>query len=461
VTHRLDVAGRPWTIAFAPAAGFSRSFPWLAPIALIAGTLLSLAVFGVSLVQLRAWTQVRASEDALRRSESRLRELVDLERDAREEAQAANRAKDEFLATLSHELRTPLNAMLGWLSMLRSGKLASDRRDNALEVVERNALTQARLIEDLLDVSRIMTGKVRLDLHPLQLGPIANTVLEALRPSADAKGVRLHTSIGANVPNLMGDAARLQQIVWNLLSNAIKFTPPGGDVYFDLQAQRAHVELRVRDTGIGIAPEFLPHVFERFRQANSSTTRVHGGVGLGLAIVRHLVELHGGAIEAHSDGRDRGALFVARFPATSSRDASRTTPPQEQHGPVLEGVRVLVVEDDADTRELLTQALSASGASVLPAGSADEALELLRRRGVDVLVSDIGMPDVDGYALLRRVRTLPEPAGRVPAVALTAYARPQDRDDAIDAGFQIHIAKPVQIDALEEALVSLTRHGDR
>lgn len=458
VTHRLDVAGRPWTIAFAPARGFSRSFPWLAPIALIAGTLLSLAVFGVSLVQLRAWAQVRASEDALRRSESRLRELVGLERDARDEAQAANRAKDEFLATLSHELRTPLNAMLGWLSMLRSGKLAPDRRDNALEVVERNAHTQARLIEDLLDVSRIMTGKVRLDLHPLQLGPIANTVLEALRPSADAKGVRLHTSIAANVPNLMGDAARLQQIVWNLLSNAIKFTPPGGDVYLDLQAQHAHVELRVRDTGVGIAPEFLPHVFERFRQANSSTTRAHSGVGLGLAIVRHLVELHGGAIEAHSDGRDRGALFVARFPATSSRDASRTTPPQEQHGPVLEGVRVLVVEDDADMRELLTQALSASGASVLPAGSADEALELLRRRGVDVLVSDIGMPDVDGYALMRRVRTLPEPAGRVPAIALTAYARPQDRDDAIDAGFQVHIAKPVQIEALEEALVSLTRH---
>jgi signal transduction histidine kinase len=411
------VAGRAWTVAFAPAPGFSRSFPWLAPVTLLAGTLLSLAVFGVSLVQLRAWAQVRASEDALRGSESRLRELVVLERDARDEAQAANRAKDEFLATLSHELRTPLNAMLGWLSMLRSGKMAPDRRDNALEVVERNAHTQARLIEDLLDVSRIMTGKVRLDLHPLQLGPIANTVVEALRPSSDTKDVRLHTFIAADVPNLMGDAARLQQIVWNLLSNAIKFTPPGGDVHLDLQAAPPYVELRVRDTGVGIAPEFLPQVFERFRQANGSTTRVHGGVGLRLATVRDLVELHGGTIEAHSDGRDRGALFVARFPATASRGASRPTAPREQHGPALEGVRVLVVDDDADTRELLAEALSASGAAVLPTASADEALELLRRRGADVLVSDIGMPEVDGYALMRRVRALPEPAGRVPAVA--------------------------------------------
>lgn len=244
-----SVAGRAWTVAFTPAPGFSRAFPWLAPVTLIAGTLLSLAGFGVSLVQLRAWAQVRASEDALRRSESRLRELVVLERDARDEAQAANRAKDEFLATLSHELRTPLNAMLGWLSMLRSGKMAPDRRDNALEVVERNAHTQARLIEDLLDVSRIMTGKVRLDLHPLQLGPIANTVVEALRPSSDTKGVRLHTFIAAGIPNLMGDAARLQQIVRNLLSNAIKFTPPGGDVHLDLQAAPPYVELRVRDRG--------------------------------------------------------------------------------------------------------------------------------------------------------------------------------------------------------------------
>ena len=457
VTHHFDVAGRPWTVAFAPAPGFSRSFPWLAPVALIAGTLLSLAVFGVSLVQLRAWSRVRASAEMVRRNESRLRELVVRERDARDEAQAANRAKDEFLATLSHELRTPLNAMLGWLSMFRSGKLTPDRRDNALEIIERNAHTQARLIEDLLDVSRITTGKVRLDLHPLQLAPIATAAFEGLRPSADAKGVRLHTSIAADLPHVMGDAARLQQIVWNLLSNAIKFTPPGGDVYLDLQVQRPYVDLRVRDTGVGIAPEFLPHVFERFRQGDSSTTRAQGGVGLGLAIVRHLVELHGGTIEAHSDGRDRGALFVARFPATASRDASRPTDPPEQHGPALEGVRVLVVDDDADTRELLAEALSASGASVLPAGSADEALELLRRRGADILVSDIVMPDVDGYTLMRRVRELPEPAGRVPAVALTAYARPRDRQDAIDAGFQAHVSKPVEIEALQEALVSLTR----
>ncbi|MBI4265826.1 MAG: hypothetical protein HY657_15735 [Acidobacteria bacterium] len=327
VLHQLDVAGREWTIAFAPGAGFGRPFPWLAPVTFMAGTLLSFAVFGIILVQVRAWGQVRASEEALRRSESRLRQLVVLEREAREAAQAADRAKDEFLATLSHELRTPLNAMLGWLSMLRSGTVSADRRDSALEVVERNAHTQARLIEDLLDVSRIMTGKMRLDLHALQLEPIASTVLDGLRPGADAKGVRLHAAIEARVPDLMGDAARLQQIVWNLLSNAIKFTPPGGDVHLDVRAQEDEVELCVRDTGVGIPPEFLPHVFERFRQANSSTTRAHGGVGLGLAIVRHLVELHGGTIEAHSEGTDRGAMFVVRFPAAASRDAARPAAP--------------------------------------------------------------------------------------------------------------------------------------
>lgn len=452
LTHQLDVAGRPWTIVFAAAPGFGGSFPWLVPATLLVGTLLSLAIFGVSFVQLRAWAQER-------RSEARLREVVARETEARAAAQAADHVKDEFLATVSHELRTPLNSMLGWLTILRSGGLQQDRLEQALEVIQRNARTQARLIEDLLDVSRIMTGKVRLELYPLQLGPIVNTVLESLRAGADAKSVRLHASVAVGAPDIMGDAARLQQIVWNLLSNAIKFTPPDGDVHLDLRTRNGHVELVMRDTGVGIAPEFLPHVFERFRQANGSTTRAHGGVGLGLAIARHLVELHGGAIDAQSEGRDCGATFIARFPAAAPLSSSRPAASQEAQRIPLEGVRVLVVDDDADTREMLAEALSASGASVLPAGTAEEALVLLRQHVADVLVSDIGMPEVDGYMLLRRVRALPGRARRIAAVALTAYAKPQDRQNAIDAGFQAYLTKPVDVEALRQAVASLARRG--
>ncbi|HXH26254.1 MAG TPA: CHASE domain-containing protein [Vicinamibacterales bacterium] len=403
----LQVAGRPWTVVFVPGPDFRPSFPWLAPVTFLGGVLLSFAFFGVTFVQLRAWSHVRASEEALRRSEARLRDVVEREREARAEAQAANRAKDQFLATLSHELRTPLNAMLGWLSLLDSDRLPPGRRAHALEVIRRNANAQARLIEDLLDVSRILTGRFRVELRPVQVGPIAASVAAGLSPSAQAKGVRLHASIQDGIPNVLGDPVRLQQVIWNLLSNAIKFTPAGGDVYLDVRARPPHVELQVRDTGIGISPEFLPHVFERFRQADGSAQRTHGGVGLGLAIVRHLVELHGGTIEALSEGVNRGARFVVRLPATSKGEP--VVRPEPAHGSALQGVRVVLVEDDDETRGLLEEGLSASGASVLSAPSAERALALLRDGAADLLVSDIALPDADGFALMRRVRTAARP----------------------------------------------------
>jgi signal transduction histidine kinase len=321
-TYTIDVAGRPWTLVFTGQRHFDGSSPrWLAPLTLGGGLIVSFALFAIVGSQHRAreraeehTAQLRASEELLRESEGRLRRLVVLEREARAEAQAADRAKDEFLATLSHELRTPLNAMLGWIAILRSGKIRPDRRADAMEIIERNARTQARLIEDLLDVSRIITGKVQLDVQVMPLEPIVQTVLDSLRPGADAKGVHLHAAVAAQLGQIHGDPARLQQVLWNLLSNAIKFTPAGGHVTLEARQADGGVELTVRDTGIGIEADFLPHVFERFQQADSSTTRTHGGVGLGLAIVRHLVELHGGRISAQSDGRDRGSLFIVWLP---------------------------------------------------------------------------------------------------------------------------------------------------
>jgi len=457
--HTVDVAGRAWTIRFTGARRFDSSTPfWLAPAALAGGLLLSLGLFALTLLQYRGRVtaerhaaQLTTSEEALRESEARLRRLVVLERESRAEAQAADRAKDEFLATLSHELRTPLNAILGWINMLRSGRVRDERRVGALEVIERNAKAQARLIEDLLDVSRIITGKVRLELHPLHVGPVAQTAIEALRPAAEAKGVQLHASIDPAVGHVMGDAARLQQVAWNLLSNAIKFTPPGGHVYVEIGERDGELQLHVRDTGAGISADFLPHVFERFRQADSSTTRAHSGVGLGLAIVRHLVDLHGGHVAAHSGGPGLGASFDVRLPLVDRVGATRSAAGEPQRAQIA-GIRVLVVDDEEDTLDMLEEALTSFGARVVTARSAQEALSTVQTGGADALVSDIGMPDVDGYSLIRLVRALPGEAGRLPAIALTAYARPEDRQRAIDAGYQVHLAKPVNLDALLDAL---------
>jgi signal transduction histidine kinase len=328
-TRLVHVAGREWLMILTSLGGTVVGFPPAARWTLIAGMLLSLMLFVTTRVQVGAWESaarhqivLEASERALRESEAQLLDLVVREREARTQAQEADHSKDEFLAVLSHELRTPLNAVLGWLSMLRTGSLPEERRRHALDVIERNARLQAHLIEDLLDVSRIVTGKMRLDLQPLTVASTASAVVDALRPTADERGVHVHTAIAPGTGAIDGDAARIQQIIWNLLSNAIKFTPRDGHVSVALTEESAFVQLSVSDTGVGIDPEFLPHVFERFRQADSSTTRFHTGVGLGLAITRHLAELHGGSVEARSEGLNRGATFIVRLPAKAPSSAT-------------------------------------------------------------------------------------------------------------------------------------------
>jgi PAS domain S-box-containing protein len=368
----------------------------------------------------------------------------------RKRVEEANRIKDEFLATVSHELRTPLTAMLGWVQMLRSGALPSHKHARALEVIERNAKSQQQLIEDLLDVSRIITGKLRLEVASVELVDVVATAIEAVRPASEAKGLHLHPILDTDIGPLVGDVQRLQQVVWNLLSNAVKFTPKGGHIHIILRRAGSSAELQVRDSGQGISPDFLPHVFERFQQEEGGTSRKHGGLGLGLSIVRHLVELHGGTIEAFSDGEGQGALFTVRLPISPLRKetvpALAPAPLKESDCPPgLEGVRVLVVDDEADVREVVATMLERCGVRVSLAASVPEALDLLRRERPEVLISDIGMPEEDGYALIRKVRALPvESGGRVPALAMTAYARMEDRTRALLAGYQMHLPKPIE-----------------
>ena len=379
------------------------------------------------------------------------------------EAEAANRAKDEFLATLSHELRTPLTAILGWARLLRGGNLPEGAAGGALETIERNAKAQSQLIDELLDVSRIVTGKLRLDTRPVELGRVIEAAVESVRPAARAKKIRLEVELEPLGGPLIGDAGRLQQVAWNLLSNAVKFTPEGGRVGVLLRRAGAHAEVRVEDTGQGIGAEFLPHVFDRFRQADGSTTRTHGGLGLGLAIARHLVELHGGAISADSEGEGRGASFTVRLPLAAADSVGAgpehapgggVSPPV--HPAALKGLRVLVVEDETDTRQMIAFALTAAGAEVKTAARAQEALDTLEGWTPDVLVSDIGMPGVDGYAFIGEVRRREADAGgRLPAVALTAYAGVDARRRAISAGFQTHLAKPLDPAEMVAAVAKL------
>lgn len=375
------------------------------------------------------------------------------------EAQQANRAKDEFLATISHELRTPLNAMLGWATLLQSPAMPEEKRAQGLATIERNAKAQSQLIEDLLDVSRIISGNLRLELASVNLVAIVETAAEAIRPAALAKGVRLEVILDPSAGAATGDAARLQQILWNLLSNGVKFTQKGGTVSVRLERVDSQVEVQVIDTGIGIEPEFLPYVFERFKQANPTTTRTHGGLGLGLAIVRHLVELHGGTVRVESAGAKRGSAFKVRLPLAAVKhltaleaDAASAAPGAEE-APSLAGLRVLVVDDEEDARTLLAEVLRSHDAEVVTASSADDALRQIQASPPDVLVSDIGMPGEDGYSLIRRVRAL---TGRmIPAAALTAFARREDRTRAMMAGFQAHVAKPIEPGELVIVVASL------
>ena len=398
--------------------------------------------------------------------------LLQREFSARREAEAANRAKDEFLATLSHELRTPLNAIVGWTRMLLDGRMDAESARRALRVIDRNAHLQTQLVGDILDVSRIITGGLRLDLQPVDLDAVIGAALDAVRPAAEAKRVALRCRLAASARFTQGDPQRLQQIIWNLLSNAVKFAEAGGFVEVELlDAGDSGVRIRVEDDGAGIDPAFLPHVFERFRQADGSVSRQHGGLGLGLAIVRHLVELHGGTVLATSPGVGRGSTFVVELPrvdpdnapASSTEDgASATEGSRSNQGLSLSGCRALVVDDDEDARELIATILTTAGANVQTASSVNEALRHLEASEPDVLLADIGMPGTDGYALIREVRRRETQSGQhLPAVAITAYTRDSDQERALAAGFDRHMSKPISPAAIVDAVLSLWGRADQ
>jgi signal transduction histidine kinase/CheY-like chemotaxis protein len=416
------------------------------------------------------------SREVLERKKAEVQrdELYRSERAARVEAERNSRMKDEFLATLSHELRTPLNAIIGWIHLLRHDPEGTSTAEG-LEVIDRNARAQKQLIEDLLEMSRIISGKVRLDVQRVEPARVIREAAEAVRPAADARSIRVQLTLDPLAGPVKGDPSRLQQIVWNLLSNAIKFTPKGGRVQVSLERVNSHVEVTVSDTGEGIAPEFLPHVFDRFRQADAATTRRHGGLGLGLSIVKQLVELHGGTVRAESPGTGCGATFTVALPlmvlhdedghpATEPRvhpaaaGTGGADPSAAAAAPTLAGVAVLVVDDEPDARDLVRRFLERHEARVTTAATAADALTALAEHRPDIVVSDIGIPDVDGYELMRRVRALPpDRGGGVPAVAVTAFARTEDRTRALLAGYNVHLSKPIEPAELVATVASLAR----
>ena len=384
---------------------------------------------------------------------------------AHAEADTANDIKDEFLATLSHELRTPLTSILGWSQLLADGNLNKVDSKRAVETIVRNARAQRKLIDELLDISRIITGKLHLEMHTVSLAPMIEAVVDGVRPAADARSINLQTTLDSTASRISGDSDRLQQIIWNLLSNAIKFTPKGGDVHVRLEQIASHIEIVITDTGQGIDRQLLPHVFDRFRQSDSSNTRRNGGLGLGLSIVRQLVELHGGSVSARSPGEGLGSTFRVILPVRSVNHEPTETQNTEvmtigtissQRKPSLNGLRVLVVDDEPDSRELIAAVLLGCGAKVVAVDSAEAALEEMEQQKFDVLVSDIGMPLMDGFALIEKVRQLPpERGGRIPAAALTAYAGAEDRKRALSSGYQRHVAKPVEPAELTTIVASL------
>jgi PAS domain S-box-containing protein len=417
--------------------------------------------------QIVRWYGTCTDIEDMKRLQEERQQLLESERAARTEFERANRLKDEFLATVSHELRTPLQSILGWAGILRRNRSSEPELAKAADIIERNARLQAQLVADLLDVSRIISGKLRLELAEVDLGNVIRAAAESVATAAAAKQIRLE--IDGDDEVIRGDPARLQQVIWNLMANAIKFTPQGGRVRTQVTRTSDRVEIAVADTGQGIDPEFVPHVFDRFRQADASTTRRHGGLGLGLAIVRHIVEMHGGTVRAESPGVGQGATFVASLPAkadvpqvaeTAAADEARLAtfeaPPVLREA-CLEGLKVLVVDDEPDACELIRRVLTEFRADVVTAPSARQALEILHsEHQPDVLLSDIGMPDEDGYQFIRRVRELPaDKGGRIPAAAVTAFARPEDRDKVIAAGFDAYLAKPVESVELVSTVLSL------
>jgi PAS domain S-box-containing protein len=401
----------------------------------------------------------------LRQAAGEREQLLEAERAARSDAERANIIKDEFLATLSHELRTPLSAILGWSQLLATGDMPPEDVAEGLEAIERNARSQTQLIEDLLDMSRIISGKLRLEVQRTDLANVVVQAAESVRPSADAKQIRIRRIIDPNSGPVSGDPTRLQQVIWNLLSNAIKFTPKGGTVDVVVERVNSHLEVTVHDTGIGIKPDVLPLIFERFRQADSSTTRSYGGLGLGLSIVKNLVELHGGTVRAHSAGENQGSTFVVSIPIAPIRiDDKREHPSTARASRIdfdhvrLTGLKVLIVDDEPDSRELLKRVLSQCEAEVTTAKNGMEGLDLIRSTKLDVIVSDIGMPGMDGYEFMRKVRNLtPAEHSKIPAIALTAFARSEDRTKAMLAGYQVHVAKPIEPQELVATVGSLTR----
>jgi PAS domain S-box-containing protein len=400
-----------------------------------------------------------------KRAEAERAELLEREQRSRELAETANRMKDEFLTTLSHELRTPLNAIIGWTDMLSRGQLDLSIVAHATEVIHRNARAQARLVEDMLDVSRIISGKFQLDVRPVELAPIVDATIDVVQPMAEAKHIKIEKELDLPTGEVSGDSTRLQQIMWNLLSNAIKFTPEGGLVKIRVGQMDSQAEIAVTDTGQGISAEFLPYVFERFRQADSSYTRKHSGLGLGLAIVRHLVELHGGTVSAYSLGEGQGSSFTVRIPLAVVDAALKSAEGASQSGEsvatesrlsMLKELQILIVDDHRDTREMLAAVLEMNGAEVKVTASAAEALEALKTWRPDAIVSDIGMPEEDGYSLIRKIRNLrPEEGGTTPAIALTGYANSEAGERASSTGFQVHMPKPAEPSSLVNTIAQL------
>jgi PAS domain S-box-containing protein len=395
----------------------------------------------------------RQASDLLERKSSR-EQALERERAARVEAERAVRMKDDFLATVSHELRTPLNAILGWSHVLKRDIRNPENVATAAEVIERNGRLQAQLIEDLLDMSRVLSGKMRLDIQRIKLQQVIDSAVESISPTADVKGIRITRSLDPSIATTVGDPARLQQVVWNVLSNAVKFTPPAGSIDISLVRTTVGVEIRISDTGEGISPEFLPHLFDRFRQADSSASRTHGGLGIGLALVRQLVELHGGSVRASSEGEGRGATFVIALPVVASHGDEKPSRVPCDLPTRLRGIRVLVVDDEADAAAMVRRILHENEALVTTAGSALEALKTLSTLSFDVIVSDIGMPGRDGYGFMGDVRRL---GIETPAIALTAYARPEDREKSFSSGYQAHVSKPADIGELLDSVASLAQ----